>query len=103
MHLVKQVDRELRTEPVAHLVSFVRTCSVSQSSEFSQDQHRVLHLEQVRNYLPVLLLLLLVVVLLAVGVFLLLLAVLLVVVVLLVLLVVLLVLSLHLCPYHHLY
>jgi ABC-type transport system involved in cytochrome bd biosynthesis fused ATPase/permease subunit len=87
-------------------VSFVRTRSVSQSSEFSRDLHLVvLHIEQVRNYLPFLLLLvvLLLVLPLLLLVLLLLLAVLLVVVVLLVLLVVLLVLSLHLHPFHHLY
>jgi hypothetical protein len=96
MHLVKQVVRELQTELVAHLVSFVRTCSVSQSSEFSQDLHPVPHhIEQVRNYLPVLLLLVVDLLLLVV--------VLLVVVVLPVLLAVLLVLSLHLHPFHHLY
>jgi Flp pilus assembly protein TadB len=82
-------------------VSFVHTHSVSQSSEFSQDQHRVLHLEQVHNYLPFLLLL--VVLLLVLPLLLLVLLLLLVVVVLLVLLAVLLVLSLHLHPYHHLY
>jgi ABC-type transport system involved in cytochrome bd biosynthesis fused ATPase/permease subunit len=83
-------------------VSFVRTRSVSQSSEFSRDLHLVvLHIEQVRNYLPFLLLL--VVLLLVIPLLLLVLLLLPVVVVLLVLLVVLLVLSLHLHPFHHLY
>jgi ABC-type transport system involved in cytochrome bd biosynthesis fused ATPase/permease subunit len=76
-------------------VSFVRTRSVSQSKEFSRDLHRVLlHIEQVRNYLPFLLLL--VVLLLVLPLLLLVLLLLPAVVVLLVLLAVLLVLSLHL-------
>jgi hypothetical protein len=83
-------------------VSFVRTRSVSQSSEFSRDLHLVvLHIEQVRNYLPFLLLL--VVLLLVLPLLLLVLLLLPAVVVLPVLLAVLLVLSLHLHPFHHLY
>ena len=93
-------------------MSFVRSRSVSQSSEFSGDQHLVvLHLEQVRNCLPFLLLLvvlllvlpLLLLLLLVLPLLLLVLLLLPAVVVLLVLLAVLLVLSLHLYPFHHLY